>query len=114
MCREIAAEGAAGGMAGEPKEVLRNGRVLLDAAHALITDHRRAVAEVHEALGPLRAEAARGQLAEIPVARLKDVTDGRLRLTPLEQAGLTSVLDVLDATQYRLQLIPGVGPQTAA
>ncbi|WP_173099860.1 DEAD/DEAH box helicase [Actinomadura verrucosospora] len=114
MCREIAAEGAAGGMAGEPKEVLRNGRVLLDAAHALITDHRRAVAEVHEALAPLRAEAARGQLAEIPVARLKDVTDGRLRLTPLEQAGMTTVLDVLDATQYRLQLIPGVGPQTAA
>ncbi|QKG26414.1 SNF2-like protein [Actinomadura verrucosospora] len=101
-------------MAGEPKEVLRNGRVLLDAAHALITDHRRAVAEVHEALAPLRAEAARGQLAEIPVARLKDVTDGRLRLTPLEQAGMTTVLDVLDATQYRLQLIPGVGPQTAA
>lgn len=114
MCREIAAEGAAGGMAGDPREVLRSGLALLDAAHALVADHRRAVAEVHEALGPLRADAARGQLAEIPVARLKDVTDGRLRLTPLEQAGLTTVLDVLDATQYRLQLVPGVGPQTAA
>ncbi|MEU6749280.1 DEAD/DEAH box helicase [Spirillospora sp. NPDC046719] len=114
MCREIAAEGAAGGMAGDPKEVLRSGLALLDAAHALVADHRRAVGAVHEALGPLRADAARGQLAEIPVARLKDVTDGRLRLAPLEQAGLTTVLDVLDATQYRLQLVPGVGPQTAA
>ncbi|MDL4817900.1 DEAD/DEAH box helicase [Actinomadura opuntiae] len=101
-------------MADDPREVLRGGHALLDAARALIADHRRATAEVHEALAPLRAEAARGQLAEIPVARLKDVTDGRLRLTPLEQAGLTTVLDVLDATQYRLQLIPGVGPQTAA
>ncbi|MFF0523833.1 DEAD/DEAH box helicase [Actinomadura nitritigenes] len=114
MCREIAAEGAAGGMAGDPKEVLRSGLALLDAAHALVADHRRAVGAVHEALGPLRADAARGQLAEIPVARLKDVTDGRLRLAPLEQAGLATVLDVLDATQYRLQLVPGVGPQTAA
>ncbi|MER6814850.1 DEAD/DEAH box helicase [Spirillospora sp. NPDC000708] len=114
MCREIAAEGAAGGMAGDPKEVLRSGLALLDAAHALVADHRRAVGAVHEALGPLRADAARGQLAEIPVARLKDVTDGRLRLAPLEQAGLTTVLDVLDATPYRLQLVPGVGPQTAA
>ncbi|WP_433138775.1 DEAD/DEAH box helicase [Actinomadura nitritigenes] len=114
MCREIAAEGAAGGMAGDPKEVLRSGLALLDAAHALVADHRRAVGAVHEALGPLRADAARGQLAEIPVARLKDVTDGRLRLAPLEQAGLVTVLDVLDATRYRLQLVPGVGPQTAA
>ncbi|WP_433238257.1 DEAD/DEAH box helicase [Actinomadura nitritigenes] len=114
MCREIAAEGAAGGMAGDPKEVLRSGLALLDAAHALVADHRRAVGAVHEALGPLRADAARGQLAEIPVARLKDVTDGRLRLAPLEQAGLATVLDVLDATRYRLQLVPGVGPQTAA
>ncbi|MWA01159.1 hypothetical protein F8568_012365 [Actinomadura sp. LD22] len=84
-------------MAGEPKEVLRNGRVLLDAAHALIADHRRAVADVHGALAPLRAEAAREQLAEIPVARLKDVTDGRLRLTPLARTP-----DAVDVSEQAL------------
>ncbi|WP_344894385.1 DEAD/DEAH box helicase [Actinomadura meridiana] len=44
---------------------------------------------------------------------MKDVTDGRLRLGPLEDAGFETVGDVLEATPYRLQLIPGVGPQTA-
>ncbi|TDD97233.1 DEAD/DEAH box helicase [Actinomadura rubrisoli] len=87
---------------------------MLDAARGLLGDHRRALAEVHGALGPLRREAARGQLGAIPVARLKDVTGGRLRLGPLEQAGLATVLDVLDSTPYRLQLLPGIGPQTAS
>ncbi|MGW5416462.1 DEAD/DEAH box helicase [Actinomadura geliboluensis] len=100
-------------MTGEAKDVLRDGSALLGAARDLIADHRRAVADVHAALAPLRAEAAKGQLREIPLARLKDVTDGRLRLGPLEEAGFGSVADVLEATPYRLQLLPGIGPQTA-
>ena len=100
-------------MADGAKEVVRNGRSLLAAARELLADHRRAVSDVQEALAPLRAEAAREQLGSVPVARLKDVTDGRLRLGPLEEAGFTSVADVLEATPYRLQLLPGVGPQTA-
>ncbi len=68
---------------------------------------------MHGALAPLRAEAAREQLGSVPLARLKDVTDGRLRLGPLEDAGFASVADVLEATPYRLQLLPGIGPQTA-
>ncbi|WP_174564851.1 DEAD/DEAH box helicase [Actinomadura chibensis] len=100
-------------MAYESKGVLRDGRSLLGAARDLLGDHRRAVAEVQKALAPLRKEAAREQLASIPVARLKDVTEGRLRLGPLEDAGFASVADVLDTPPYRLQLIPGVGPQTA-
>ncbi|MUN40294.1 DEAD/DEAH box helicase [Actinomadura litoris] len=97
----------------QPRELLRGGRALLGAARGLLEDHRRAVAEVHAALEPLRLDAARRHLASVPVARLKDVTHGRLRLGPLEQAGLKTVLDVLDATPYRLQLLPGIGPQTA-
>ncbi|TYK48037.1 DEAD/DEAH box helicase [Actinomadura decatromicini] len=100
-------------MAYESKGVLRDGRSLLGAARDLLGDHRRAVAEVQRALAPLRKEAAREQLASIPVARLKDVTEGRLRLGPLEDAGFVSVADVLDTPPHRLQLIPGVGPQTA-
>ncbi|TMR22766.1 ATP-dependent helicase, partial [Actinomadura geliboluensis] len=90
-------------MTGEAKDVLRDGSALLGAARDLIADHRRAVADVHAALAPLRAEAAKGRLREIPLARLKDVTDGRLRLGPLEEAGFGSVADVLEATPYRLQ-----------
>ncbi|GAA1831043.1 DEAD/DEAH box helicase [Actinomadura chokoriensis] len=100
-------------MADEAKDVLRGGYALLGAARDLIADHRRALADVHAALAPLRAAAAREQLGSIPLARLKDVTDGRLRLGPLEDAGFASVADVLAATPYRLQLLPGIGPQTA-
>ncbi|TDB96104.1 SNF2-related protein [Actinomadura sp. 7K534] len=100
-------------MTDDAKGVLRGGYALLDAARDLIADHRRAVADVHAALAPMRAAAAREQLGSIPPARLKDVTDGRLRLGPLEEAGFTSVADVLDAPPYRLQLLPGIGPQTA-
>lgn len=101
------------GMTDEPKGVLRDGRALLGVARDLLGDHRRAVGAVQAALTPLRQEAAREQLRSVPVARLKDVTDGRLRLGPLEDAGFTSVADVLRTPPYRLQLIPGIGPQTA-
>ncbi|WP_433468398.1 DEAD/DEAH box helicase [Spirillospora sp. CA-128828] len=100
-------------MTHEAKDVLRDAHSLLSAARELLVDHRQALSDVHEALTPLRREAAREQLGSIPIARLKDVTDGRLRLGPLEEAGFTSVGDVLDATPYRLQLLPGIGPQTA-
>ncbi|TDC70043.1 DEAD/DEAH box helicase [Actinomadura sp. GC306] len=100
-------------MTDDAKSVLRGGYALLDAARDLIADHGRALADVHAALAPVRAAAAREQLGSIPLARLKDVTDGRLRLGPLEDGGFTSVADVLDAPPYRLQLLPGIGPQTA-
>ncbi|WP_106402228.1 DEAD/DEAH box helicase [Actinocorallia populi] len=82
-------------------------------ARGFLAEHGRAVAAVRAALEPLREHAARAELARIPAARLKDVTEGRLRLGPVEQAGYATVLDVLDATPYALQLLPGVGVQTA-
>ncbi|MQY02545.1 DEAD/DEAH box helicase [Actinomadura macrotermitis] len=106
--QSLARRGPAG-----PRELLREAHGLLDAARTLQADDRRARAQVHRALEPLRDEVARARLAEIPLSRLKDVTGGRLRLGPLEAAGFGTALDVLDATPYRLQLLPGVGPQTA-
>ncbi|MBW8480800.1 DEAD/DEAH box helicase [Actinomadura parmotrematis] len=96
-----------------PGELLRDAHRLLDAAHALQADHQRARAGVHRALEPLRDEQAREQLTAIPLGRLKDVTGGRVRIAALEKGGYTSVLDVLDSSPYRLQLLPGVGAQTA-
>ncbi|WP_433325704.1 DEAD/DEAH box helicase [Spirillospora sp. CA-294931] len=96
-----------------PKDVLRDGTALWGSARDLIGDHRGALREVHGALAPLRTEAAREQLAEIPLGRLKDVTGGQLRLTALERAEYGSVLQVLDASPYELQALPGIGPKTA-
>ena len=99
---------------GDIRKLLGDAQQLLDAARVLRSDHDAARAEVQRALSPLRAESAREELAQIPVARLRDVTEGRLRLGSLEQAGYSTVRQVLDATAYRMHLVPGVGPQTAA
>ncbi|MGW4637730.1 DEAD/DEAH box helicase [Sphaerisporangium sp. NPDC004334] len=96
------------------RDLLADAERLLAAARALSADEAAARAEVQRALSSLRARSARSDLAAIPVARLKDVTQGRLRLGTLEQAGYTTVLDVLDATPYALQLLPGIGARTAA
>ncbi|MEU6998194.1 DEAD/DEAH box helicase [Nonomuraea sp. NPDC046570] len=95
------------------KSLLSEADRLLAGARTLLTDDARARAEVHTALAGLRARLARAELAVIPVARLRDVTDGRLRLGALEQGGFTTVLQVLDATPHALQLLPGIGARTA-
>jgi SNF2 family DNA or RNA helicase len=86
---------------------------LYDVARALRDDHTRALDAVRSALEPLRAELVAQELESIPVARLKDVTEGRLRLGAVEAAGLTSVRAVHDASRYELRQLPGVGHQTA-
>lgn len=98
----------------EARALLLEAEDLLAAARTLLADHARARDDVQRALSSLRAELARDELAAIPLARLKDVTDGRLRLGALEQAGYTTVQGVLDATPYELQLLPGIGARTAA
>ena len=55
----------------------------------------------------------RQQLAELPLARLKETTQGRLRLGLIEAAGYRTVGQAAAAGVTRLQQISGVGPQTA-
>ncbi|MGC5009616.1 SNF2-related protein [Streptosporangium sp. DT93] len=86
---------------------------LLAHARALLADDARAHADVRHALSALRSRLARAELGSIPLTRLKDVTGGRLRLGTFEQAGYTTVLDILDSTPYALQLLPGIGARTA-
>jgi len=71
---------------------------------------RRAVADHFVTL---RTSMVRRELATIPVGRLKEVTEGRLRLGKLESAGYKTVLSILESTPMRLTAIPGVGDQTA-
>ncbi|MBM9510721.1 SNF2-related protein, partial [Actinacidiphila acididurans] len=105
--------GQAGGSAAERKGLVGAAAGLGEAARGVIGDHAAAVGEARGVLRGIVAELAEGELRTIPVGRLKDVTEGRLRLGAIEAAGYESVADVLTADRYRLRQIPGVGRQTA-
>ncbi|MGX1544368.1 DEAD/DEAH box helicase [Streptomyces adustus] len=95
------------------REAVAAGSRLYEAAQAVAGDHGRAVEAVRAALKPICDTAVEQALDAIPVARLKEVTEGRLRLGEVEKSGLGSVRQVLDAGSYRLRQIPGVGQRTA-
>ncbi|MFF9652397.1 DEAD/DEAH box helicase [Streptomyces sp. NPDC014622] len=95
------------------RELLERAERLLGTARAVLTDHAGAVDAVRAALNPLLDGLVRRELSAIPVSRLKDVTEGRLRLGAVEQAGFTTVGQVHGANRYELRQISGVGAQTA-
>jgi superfamily II DNA or RNA helicase len=97
----------------QARELCARGTRLYDSARTLRDDHTRALDAVRSALEPLRAELVAQELESIPVGRLKDVTEGRLRLGAVEAAGLTSVRAVHEASRFELRQLPGVGQQTA-
>ncbi|MFI0963192.1 DEAD/DEAH box helicase [Streptomyces sp. NPDC021080] len=96
---------------GERDTVARGVR-LYEAAQAVAGDHGRAVEAVRAALKPIHDAAVKRELDAIPVARLQDVTEGRLRLSSVEKSGLRTLGSVLDAGPYRLRQISGVGQRT--
>jgi superfamily II DNA or RNA helicase len=59
----------------------------------------------------LAREGASGRLVTMRVTELKKVSKG-LRLARLEQAGITTVADVLANSREQLLAIPGIGAQT--
>ncbi|WP_069169799.1 DEAD/DEAH box helicase [Streptomyces griseus] len=97
----------------EARELLDGARRLSAAAGAVLADHARAVEAAQAALAPLLDSLVGREIAGIPAARLGEVTEGRLRLGALEQAGYTTVGQVHAAGRYELRQIPGVGAQTA-
>ncbi|NUR89597.1 MAG: DEAD/DEAH box helicase [Nonomuraea sp.] len=97
----------------EVKGLCSEGERLLSDARALRDEHAQVLQFTRQALAALRTELARADLAAIPVGRIKDVTGGGLRIGMLERAGYLTELQVLEASPYRLQLLPGIGGQTA-
>ncbi|MGP4112174.1 DEAD/DEAH box helicase [Streptomyces sp. 4N509B] len=95
------------------REVLAEGERLRVAARAALEDHERARAAVRRAYDALREPLVRRELRGIPLARLREVTNGQLRLGAVEQAGLDTVGHVAETPPYRLRRIPGVGQHTA-
>lgn len=94
------------------RDVVARGTRLYEAARNAVADHGRAVEAVRAALTPIHDAAVKRELDAIPVARLQDVTEGRLRLGSVEHSGLRTVGSVLEAGSYRLRQIPGVGQRT--
>ncbi|MFD9327612.1 DEAD/DEAH box helicase [Streptomyces sp. NPDC060065] len=95
------------------RELVSAGARLYEASRAVLADHARALDAVRAALAPIHAELVGVELESIPVSRLKDVTEGRLRLSALEAAGFASVGAVYGTSRYGLRQVPGVGAQTA-
>ncbi|HEX5567995.1 MAG TPA: DEAD/DEAH box helicase [Streptomyces sp.] len=95
------------------RQTLAEAERLHGAARTLLADHARAVEAARTALAPIHQELIDRELESIPVARLRDVTEGRLRLNAIEAAGHRSVRQVLRAGRHGLRQIPGVGAQTA-
>ena len=104
----------------DPGEAAPSGRALVAQARAL----RNGISEVVAAPAARRSSARAAyenarddvvyqQIATLPLARLKETTQGRLRLGLLEAAGYRTVGQAAAAGVPGLQRIPGVGPQTA-
>lgn len=53
-------------------------------------------------------------LAQLPVEKLKEVTNDRLRFAGLEDIGVMTVADVLNTSQSVLESVNGIGPLTAS
>ncbi|MFC9114848.1 DEAD/DEAH box helicase [Streptomyces sp. NPDC057092] len=99
-------------MGRDERDTVTRGTRLHEAARAVAADHGKAVDAVRAALRPIHDAAVKRELDTIPVARLQDVTEGRLRLGNVEGGGLRTVGAVLEAGPYRLRQIPGVGQRT--
>jgi superfamily II DNA or RNA helicase len=98
------------------------------ASRSLVVSARHLNAEIATALAEpdVRRRAARAayeearndivqqQLDSMPLARLKETTQGRLRLGALERAGYRTVGAVAKTSEFWLQQLDGVGPQTAS
>ena len=95
-----------------PWAVWRRARRLHRGGRSLLAIDQELRNDVAARYARVREERIRQELAGIPVGRLKETTDSRLRLGALEQAGFANVGQLLETPPARLDAVPGVGPQT--
>jgi superfamily II DNA or RNA helicase len=94
--------------------VYARGERLGQAARQLLAERDGVVDHVRRQAQQVREQQMLAALDEIPVARLNDVTEGRLRVGALEAAGYGTVSRVHRAEPYDLLRVPGIGRATAA
>ncbi|HEY9472986.1 MAG TPA: DEAD/DEAH box helicase [Mycobacteriales bacterium] len=95
------------------QELLERGGLLRARAQDVVAGEQRLREDVTRAFTVLRAGMVQRELDTIPVARLRDVTGGRLRLGTLEKSGFATVRAVFNARPADLATIPGVSRETA-
>jgi superfamily II DNA or RNA helicase len=96
-----------------PGEILAQAEALRTQAARLLDLRKKTV---DEAAGAYRAERDRvveDQIDRMPLERLKEASEGRLRLGTVERAGYNTVGAARRAGLWRLQAIDGVGEKTA-
>ncbi len=116
---------------GSPAHAIEPGRLPLrpgGASRALVSDARRLQGQIsgllaepsarraaaRRAFDAVRDATVRQQLHAMPLERLKETTEGRLRLGMIERAGYRTVGAAAAAGRHRLEQLNGVGPQTAS
>ncbi len=93
--------------------MLREARTLAGLAADVLAREKPVRDEINPAYAHRRGEVVDAELAKIPVSRLREASDDRLRTGPLEDAGYTTVLDVHRANHVQLDRLPGLGEKTA-
>ncbi len=96
-----------------PRALVSQARALREAVSVVVAAPPARLRAARAAYELARDDVVRQQLAELPLARLKETTQGRLRLGLIEGAGYRTVGQAAAAGVIRLQQIQGVGPQTA-
>lgn len=95
-------------------KVVREARRLQEAATLVVQDHQKAVEAVRTAWVPLHRELVDGEPSRTAVTRLREEAAGvRAPVRELKRSGLRTVQEVLDAGEWRLRQIPGVGRSAA-
>ncbi|MGH3297407.1 MAG: hypothetical protein ACRDP7_37000, partial [Trebonia sp.] len=89
---------------------IQQARMLSSAIRAAAAAVGSRCQEARAAYELARADVIQIRLDELPLEKIREVTQGRLRLNALEQAGYRSVGAVLRAGSYALQSVHGVGP----
>lgn len=97
----------------DSRRLLRQGRRLEESVIEVLAVVEARRAEARRAYEALRDHIVSREVATMPIGRLRETTQGRLRLGAIERAGFRTVGSAEAAGSHRLQQIPGVGPQTA-
>src|SRR5262249_44343352 len=95
------------------RKLLREANDLVSRGDHVISEPKRLAVTAKERARALRLEEAYSLVETMPIERIREVTQDRLRLGPLSSYGYTTVADLLGVDAWRLERIPGVGPRTA-
>ena len=94
-------------------EAYARGKRLAEAARQAVDGYESAAAQVRAQADVLREQEVSTALDAMPAARIKDVTEGRVRVAALESAGYRTVGRIHRAETYELLRVPGIGSVSA-